>query len=353
MSPEKSNRGEKLLGYVQENIRRLEAGEITRLPTSKELAHQFGYRNSSSPHGFLKRRGLWLGKYESFLKPPDPSMDLSWFLGILSAGGSVSLGNTSSRIALLSDHENLLEKFKLIGEKLFSLDVHRLQNDTREKSWGKLGYAFYGKKLASFLGDLSRDSWAKTILTVHPWVIDNQTYRWGFINGFFEKRGRVFIYRRPNDSHNLLTLSTPSQSGANLLLDMLVRCGLKYPGTRSNIDQNGFRSVEAVAISNMRDIWLFAQNVHSAVPEKESDLEQYRIIDLGESVTGRIYSTNEVIDEWKIIRQELQRMPKYNDVNYLRKEGKVTISPGVYAKRFGGGSFVKAREELERIIREN
>lgn len=343
MSPEITGRGERLIAYVQDCIQRLEAGEITRLPTGRELADRFGYKSPSSLSIFLKRRGLTPGHLKTSEKPckiPEPSADLGWLLGVLSAGGSID--QNTGRIRLTSVHQNVLNKYRLIGENLFLLNAHTKP----AKGWSGLGYEFDCVKAAKFLGDLRDDIWARTILSQHQWVVvDNPIYTWGFINGFFEKRGRIYTYEERNK--HLLLLSTSSRNGANLLVEMLVKQGLNSPGQR-----NPYERVRGVTIINLRDINLFAQHVHSAIPEKEARLEYYRNIDPGEAIPGRRYTREEMIEEWGWMSNELGRNPGYLDIWEFRESGQTRISELTYAKRFGGGSFPKARIELERIIRE-
>lgn len=336
-----------LIQYVQESIQKVEVGETTRLPTYQDLADQFGYRSPSSLRAFLGRRGLMTGRLKTSEKPyqiPEPSVDLSWFLGVLSAGGNVELA--SGRIRLTSAHENVLEKYRLIGENLFLLNIHGEPGS----GWSRSGYEFDSVRIAKFLGDLKDDGWARTILTQHSWIVDNSRYSWGFITGFFDKRGGAYTYKTPpNRTKRLVLLSTSSQIGANLLTEMLVRGGLEYPGMRS---ESLHEQIRGVTIYNFKDLQLFAQHIHSVVPEKEEDLDRYRTIDLKESVRGRIYVREKLIDEWKFIKGELNRAPKWEEIYKLRQDGKVRVSPATYAKRFGQGSFVKAREEIERIIRD-
>lgn len=53
-----------------------------------------------------------------------------------------------------------------------------------------------------------------------------------------------------------------------------------------------------------------------------------------------------------MMSRELGRVPTIHDIDMFRKDGKTEISGAAFAYRFGQRSFVKAREELERIIKE-
>lgn len=349
MQRKTSERGEQLLGYVQDSIRKLETGEISRLPIAQELADRFSYENRYSIYSSLRNRGIRLGDYEPPYKLPEPSADLGWFLGVLSAGGTTNQG--SGRVRLTNTHENVLEKYKQIGENLFLLNVHKISSE-KQSGWStrpSFGYRFHSTKVARFLGDLRRESWASTILSSHPWVVDDPKYTWGFINGFFEERGKAYTLNRTNQH---ITIFTSSTNGANLLLEMLVRQDLGQPSINYDyISPVEIKKVVGVSIYNLRDMKLFAQHVHSEVPEKETALEYFRNRTRF-STKPDLYTREKLIQEWKDISNELGRTPTHYDIRKLKKAGKTEISAGTYSYRLGQGSFVKAREELERIIRE-
>ncbi|MBI2338193.1 hypothetical protein HYU95_03320 [Candidatus Daviesbacteria bacterium] len=333
MSPEGLNRGEKLLGYVQESIRRLEAGEITRLPTGQALANQFGYEQYPSVYSLLKRHGIKLSQYEVPFRPPEPSVDLAWFLGTLSNGGYV---HSNGNIRMMGADRNVLEKFRLLTDSLFSLNTYEDHSGTGKE----LGYAFNSRKVARFLGDLRSDAWAGTISSTHPWVVMNPRYIWGFVTGFFDRIGKVIIDE--DRGHYIVTLPTSSQGGASLLAEMLVRVDIRKPSI-----QNKLGKTKDVSIFNLMDIRLFAQHVHSVVPEKEANLEYYR-----ERFPKRFRITEDsMIQEWKDMSEVLGHAPTMVDIDEFYKAGKITTSLTTFRRRFGNGSFVKAREELERIIR--
>lgn len=292
----------------------------------------------------LRRRGIKLRDYEPPYRLPEPSSDLAWFLGVLSAGGNIDL--TKGRMNLGSIHAGILEKYKLIGERLFSLNARRIPNT----KWG-YGYEFNSVKATRFIGDLGYDSWAQTILSTHYWIAENPIYCWGFITGFFDKKGRSYSYEPSDKLHSRITLATKSRSGAGLLSELLIRGGIENPNIHYATQSS--EEVKDVAIFNLNDTIWFAQHVHSQVPEKERVLEYYRSgSDLRRPKCGRpqTYTTEELIDEWKGIKNTAGGDLTSWSLGKLVKEGKTKISGSTYANRFGQGSFVKAREELERII---
>lgn len=352
MPPERTDRRTQLIAYTREEIQKLEAGEITRLPTHQYLADQFGYKSDAGVYRALERQGIKLKEYAPPYKLPEPSADLAWFLGVSSAGGSVRLA--SGWIWLANTHENVLERYKLLGERLFSLNAHKISAGG-EESWGgsQPGYQFNSVRAARFLGDLREDSWARTILSQHSWIVDDSKYTWGFINGFFEERGHVYIDETPHKTQHRIKLSTPTPNEASLLAEMLVRQGLEHPSIQYEF-RLGER-VKGVRVQNLRDIRLFTQNVHSVIPEKEEALEYYRArFSLRGHYDHQLKYTNErLIEEWKKVCDTLDGNPTARKIKKLKKDGETEISEMTYADRFGQGNFVKAREELERIIRES
>lgn len=334
-TPEKRNQ---LIEYLRESIQRLEAGEITRLPSGRELANQFGY-NPQQAYSVLRREGIKLSQYIPPYRLPEPSADLAWFIGILSAGGSVELNR--GRIKLENVHDDVLNNYALAGERLFSLNVHKRQDGTR--------YEFNSKKAARFLGDLRGEFWASTILSSHPWIVYNQKYTWGFINGYFEEKGKIYKGTSKNPKY-FVRISTASQGGANLFIEMLTRVGIQHPYIE--YDYRWDDPARSLAIHNVRDIRFFTQYVHSNIPEKESALEYCRTTLSLRSTSAPKYTEERLIEEWQKIKKEAGRIPTLYIIRKLREERRTEISEGTYGYRFGQGSFVKAREELERIIRE-
>lgn len=327
--------GERLVQYAQAIIKKLEIGEISELPTYKALADQFEYRSQGAVYRLLHRRGMALKGHDSPCRIPEPSSDLAWFLGISSAGGYVV--PRKSTLQLANTHENVLEKYRLIGERLFELNAYKMPHN--ESSWTKSGYRFHSKKIAEFLGDLRSDYWAQTILSNHPWVFDAPRYSWGFIAGFFEKKGYVHIY----EENQLIGLSGLSQSGASLLTEILVKIGLHRPSIQGTV----------VVIRTLQDARLFASHVHSEDPKKEESLENFKTRFLRHGGFTRIYTSERMIEEWKIIIEELGNKPTEVGIAKLREIGKITISSHAYNRRFGQGSFPKAREELKKLIEED
>lgn len=359
MTPEKLKRGERqrlLLDYVQDSIRRLEAGEIHDVPTYQGLADQFGYQSPGSLYTMLKKRGLTIQRSSTPRNLLESSTDLSWLLGTLSGRGYIDLYR--GYIYLPKTKEEVFEKYRLTGETLFGLNAYKASAG-KQKLWGRseAGYRFYSVEVARFLGDLRFEVWDRTILSNHPWILDNADYTWGFITGFFEVRGSVYTNTTPYETTHRIKLSTDSLSGANLLSEMLARQGIKRPHV-----ERVFRpeeKIKGVVLQSLEDIKLFAEHVHSVVLEKDAALEYYRSLREGDFFyhssrdTTKRYTREDLIEEWKKIGLVINGNITARRIGKLRREGKTEISGKTYANRFGQGNFVRARKELWKIIEEN
>ena len=72
------------------------------------------------------------------------------------------------------------------------------------------------------------------------------------------------------------------------------------------------------------------------------------------SGTARIilYTDDELITEWVRIKEKLGKPPTYKDLRMLRTREELICATQTFSNRFGDGSFVSARENLERIVAE-
>jgi len=61
------------------------------------------------------------------------------------------------------------------------------------------------------------------------------------------------------------------------------------------------------------------------------------------------FSEDDLINEWYRITEILGHIPNYTDIRRLLKTGTTKYSATVYVKRFGDGSFVKAKENLDKL----
>lgn len=143
---------------------------------------------------------------------------------------------------------------------------------------------------------------------------------------------------------------------ANFLTNLLVHAGIENPRmARSRRTRTG---IIGVIINGLRDANIFACNVHSKIPEKDKLLEFYRQMEPPRAPV-EASSREKLLQEWLRLRKTLGHPPSFREIEILQKQGETKFGPATYANRFGrttqnrsGRSFIKAREELERISRE-
>lgn len=192
-----------------------------------------------------------------------PSADFAWILGILSAGGNVS--PIDNRISLSGTFNDLLESFMRKGEKVFKLKpaykLDRILKDGTESHMVR----FYSRSIVLGLGDFRRTEWVRTINGKYKWILENPQYILSFLEGFFEIKGSIDIKPQIRLLFNVQHLN-----GADFILNALRLVGIENCGTvkrkRKGEEISGVRIYKS-------DLKLFADNVHSAIPEKERRLE--------------------------------------------------------------------------------
>ena len=112
-----------------------------------------------------------------------------------------------------------------------------------------------------------------------------------------------------------------------------------------------------IRITRLPEAILFAQQIHSVIPEKEEHLEIYR--QKQPSRTYRVITDEELIAEWQRMKEMLGRAPSYRDVLDLKKSHKTEYYPLTYNRHFGGievngvrvrDSFRLAKANIEMYI---
>ncbi|MBI2442860.1 MAG: hypothetical protein HYV40_03045 [Candidatus Levybacteria bacterium] len=343
-----SDRAQDLVDAAREELLDFQTGRTSQLSSYVDLSERFGYKYKTGARVLLQRSGLAEKRKSAereIKQDLTPSEELAWMLGILSAGGVVA---KTGEISLSCEHEGPLSQFRLYGEGLFQINAATRM--TYKKARGKIlerpTVSFYDLERARSLGDLRRSQWPETLVSQHKWLLDQQKYLWKFVEGFFEEKGSVTV-RRENTIGEII-LSTSSIEAAFFLTDLLVSLGLNRP-TVGRAKQGTI--ITGVRLQNLEDIRAFSNNVHSTIQKKEDALDYYRNRESRRGKTVK-YKTDDVIAEWKRITQLVGHSPTITEINKLRRQGDTSYSTNMYAKRFGEKSFVKARENLERIIAE-
>lgn len=352
-TPEQYQRAENLRTYVRQEIEDLKAGKIHRLSSYATLSARFGYKHYNSARTILRFTGLLQERRSAEMEAkysPPPSSELAWIVGLLAGGGYVN--EKKGDIVLGSDSNELLQVFKSRGERMFK---EAAMEDTQHKTThGKTKETpvvkFFNTQIARKLGNLKRGEWQNTVLSNHRWILDQERYGWSFLEGFFEKRGGVYgIGSIPSENDYLILLKTSSLESVNFLIELMVRVGLGNPTTVKS--HKATEGIIGVALYNLNDIKRFTANVHSLDQDKAAKLSQ---LQERESQRGRkIWHTEEeAIDDWIKAHDILGHTPTSSEIDRLKHERVLKCSKTVYIDRFGQGSFVKARENLERVVAE-
>lgn len=349
-TPESLQKVEGLKTFVQDELTRYGTGQLQGISPNSEIVRRFGYSQAATIYRYLRGSGL-IEARKQILQPDFNIQSLmgyegAWVIGAVAAGGYVNLRR--GKVFLGSKQPEVLDSFRSIGERLFNQSAHQGTStiERRDATFTRGYIEFDDVKVARSLGDLRNDKWAETLKTKHSWLVGNQRYIWKFIEGFFEMRGNVYIY---NDlSTRMILLNHNTLGGVNFMSELLVRAGVKNPNVR--FSQATKEKVSGVAISNISDGRVFAQNIHSRVAEKEELLAELRRR-VPRSGKTRTYTDKQLIEEWDHLTILLGHQPKVNEVRDLLAKGETRISFGTYANRFGKGSFVTARKVLEVLDR--
>lgn len=334
-TPEQYQRAEAVRQHVRQEIQNLKTGQVPNLTSFSDLSIQFGYTKRGSARAILSSELIEQRKLaEAERLQLVPSRELAWVLGVLAAGAHQVEGRTTS---IESDSQELLNAFESRGQRLFKKTARRGRNVHRRETGIKEmpTVSFYSAHLGRALGDLGREHWHETIVTTHKWVIEQETYMLGFLEGFYDKRGAIY--------DNAIVINISNQGGASLLLDMLTRTGIQNPTIRR--DNKSPNITRGVAIHSSKDTNLFAWKIHPVIPAKNAALERFRsrIVKRGAQI---IYSDEELIREWSRIVELLGRIPNHNDIKRLKEQGETHFYGQNFSNRFGEGSFPEARYRL-------
>lgn len=341
-----------LIQFAQDEIDRFRKGEVDRISSIDEISLRFGlgkpriYEVFSKARLTKERRAI---EHETRVIVFPHSRDAAWMLGILAAGGNTRIGENGTEGVVRFTHkkEQIRDRFRTLGEKIFkSPATPKLLPEGASGNIQNETVSFHNLYAAQAVGDMKRDTWPKTLQEQHSWVTQNPEYIWGFLEGFFEERGRlIHKYQKGEISHHQLHLQTSSLQAVLFLRDALATVDIHHTSSiKSSATNNG---IAGVCISNIPEIKLFARNVHSLNVEKEGFLDFYRKI----FINREVYADKDIVQEWMRVTDQLGHNPNSDDIRRLRKEGKTRFSVGLYANRFGGEnkSFTTARVYLETI----
>lgn len=263
----------------------------------------------------------------------NPSREFAWIIGVLAGGGSVELDG--KRIAVDSVDTDFLEQFKTLGESALRLNA-RYRTKKTEKGIEPKGVVFYSTNLVRVLGDLRRPFWPRTILEKHGWILQNEEYIWGFLEGIFDRIGHIENLSRKGRVRKELTFRTVYLGIANFLAELLTRVGVKR--VSYDYDKRHREGIIGIKLHG-KNTFLVAQNIHSKIPEKEDRLQVYR------RLAFKSQSSNARMREEKIgIKGSFKGKKEAGEGFRIRiardeKKGKVSVADGI------SDALLKYREE--------
>lgn len=352
--PKKENfqQAEALRGFVRDELVSYKNGELKSVSSCREIASKFGYRSPAGIYYYLRGTGLIEDRKHL---PRSISRSISnvnlensregaWFIGALTAGGSINIRN--GRVVLGSRDPEVLDAFRITGESLFkqpAISIRNIELGIKERNQNYVG--LYSVGIARTLGDLSINNWAETVQNTHNWLVRNEKYIWGFIEGFFDLRGHIYMHT--DRTLRQILLNNSSLKGANFLSELLLRAGIERPTVK--FSQFARDKVTGVKISNIRDCKTFAQNIHSRIAEKEILLDELRNR-VGKWGTTKKYTDEQLIGEWARLTALFGCQPTASAITKLISSGEDSVSVRTFAIRFGGGNYAKARAELNKLI---
>lgn len=345
--PRRSERAQKVIDFVRQSI-----SNGQPFPPFHELAVTFGYSSKSDNiRLLLKSEGLSRKKEGRHPKPcqiPPPSNDLAWIIGVITGRGYSNPEKSGQIVIPTQNNTTFQAEIKSVLEGLFAINVevgtHSIKN--RRGLFVQSRVQLQNSQASRFLGDLRRDNWSRTVSDKHSWILRNQEYMWSLINGFFDAKGSIYI-RAGKGTHHIIYLRTTSVIAANFLAELLSQLGITGIGIHRN---NSTKSkISEVKVVDLENIILFANHVHSTIEDKEVKLQYYRNMHPNFR-EKKVYSDEEGVEEWTQLIQQLGRSPKSHEIQGLKRTGRTRFSVDFYLDRFGQGSFIRARENLERII---
>lgn len=336
-TPENYQRAKELRIVVKQEIEDYRSGRISRFSTDRELAERFKYSSPNSLRSVMKPSGLiWerrMSRMENYHF--DPSEGLAWILGILSAGGDI---DRRGSIRLADRDPELLQVFRSRVERVFQVSAREkkevLINTVLGKKYERDVVEFFNKRIANTIGNLAGRHWPTTISSRHAWILGQDKYGWSFIEGFFEKRGRIIA-----DHDCRIMLGTTSREGGTFLAELMVRLGLKSPSPKTT---------RGVVLYNYDDIKLLMTNIHPVSVDKAAILDQFR----QKTYIKPRYTDMQLLEDWIEARKVLGYPPTAHKLSELHKKGVVRASTNTYSYRFGNGNFARTRRILEQILEE-
>lgn len=337
-------RMEQVVDTVRDELVRFRSGELKALSTNVDLINMFGYSSVSSilrilrPQGLLEERRIV--RHERAIRRLSPSPEVAWLLGVL-GGGHVYYGKNKGAVYLDHSDLGLRNKFAAVGEQIFGVNASLYESQNRVH--------FSDSYTARALGDFRSSHWPETIINRFGWIMSNPYYAWRFTEGVFDRRGAIYAGKR---NHKVI-FTTTHQNVASFLAETLAKLGVSRPRLWHTIREK--EGMGGVVVSNIPDLKLISDNIHSCIDWKEERLRFYRELPTQAKMVVSINPSNqEVMDEWRRLAIMLSHPPSFPEIQKLKRARRTRFFPEVYKKRFGrtekGRSYALASRTLNNLI---
>lgn len=350
----RNERVKNLVDFIRQENNQFKTGELQSLTQRSDLAQRFGYRDNSGVLYVLKTYGLL--EERNTLEKQSKRVEISvsnesaWMLGVLAGGAYIKTTIPIACSINSGEKDNeFIEKFIPIGEHFFQTNAYISYGNSEERRSATKDVRFYNANVISSLGDLRRDYWKETVQTRFDWILQNSQYSWSFLEGLFERTGN--IGKRVIDKGGRLQLEffTKNLNNATFLIELLVNLGISEPAiSYEDIKKQKIRSIK---ITNIADMKIFANHIHSIVPEREELLKAYRQLDPEKERDTKQVSDEEALKEYEYLVRVLGPNLTLSQIDRLRRDNRTKYSSGIY-RRFGNGVFLIAQENLKRRLAE-
>lgn len=333
-------KGAKATEILQNQI---DTGKLTSYP---DIATKID-ANPTTVYKAARKKGLQSSLREAREKKPTfvPSQETAWILGMLVGAGSVikSRKYGPHTITFTNRDPYIRQAFKNSGERIF--ETHGFETERADKNTKSV--VFHTTAYATALGNFFRQERAYTIRKKHGWVL-HPTYIDSFTSGVFDARGHLIV----TEDKKRVTFYTTHREIADAYRRMLIGLGIKYAKIIKN--PSAPNEVKGVAISNIKDLKIFAEHIRSVNPHTQELLDSLRDLP---SITKpkqktSITSLKEIRDEWKKLTASLGHPPLSTDISKLRRTNDTLFPVSVYIRYFGKthespqGKFSIASERL-------
>lgn len=315
----KENLDRQLIEYARAETKQYAQGEMNKLSTYPQLGKKFD-RGRDYVGRLLKTEGIVddrnKAKQEYEALPFPPSEELAWIVGYLGCQAHISTEPHTTSLRMTEDNPDKKKRFLASAQTIFPPHTINQLDDTDEQNRASTRDSRSIRKL----GNIGRQHFLETFEERYTWILEDPRFRWAFIDGVTEQRGSL-------DKESVRYI-TSVKAFAEVIHKALQMSGINksiMSDRRSVLPDRSWM----VGIFNREDMRTFAQNIHSATPEKEALLESIRE---APPVNARPV---DALQEWQKLKQDLGHSPSLMEVSRLRKAGKTRFSEDVYRRLIG------------------